>query len=233
MSNFYGATGLIGGTDGMLDDVDGTALADGDGAFVITDGIVYVYRLNATSGAGESSPAIISPDANAGDKRWILQVAVSQQYLATSTVQFAGIGIGTAAPGALLDASTGVGIAASFGADEDDVTKTNSQNKAARIGCPHYLNAEELIALIYASAGETTNIVRIGGGTSLLNAATEVALYTAANNSTLTGSARLTIASDGGIHVGALKAGTDQANAGAAAGELYHDTDDHTVKLGV
>lgn len=30
-----------------------------------------------------------------------------------------------------------------------------------------------------------------------------------------------------------LKSGADQATAGAAAGELYHDTDDHTIKIGV
>lgn len=72
MSNFYGATGLIGGNSGDLDNIDGTNLASGDGAFVITSTGLYIYYLNATSGASESSPDIISPDANAGNKRWIL-----------------------------------------------------------------------------------------------------------------------------------------------------------------
>ena len=72
MSNFYGATGLIGSASGDLDNIDGTNLASGDGAFVVTPTALYVYYLNATSGAAESSPDIISPDANAGNKRWIL-----------------------------------------------------------------------------------------------------------------------------------------------------------------
>ena len=72
MSNFYGATGLIGGASGDLDNIDGTNLASGDGAFVVTSTALYVYYLNASSGAAESSPDIISPDANASNKRWIL-----------------------------------------------------------------------------------------------------------------------------------------------------------------
>lgn len=42
------------------------------------------------------------------------------------------------------------------------------------------------------------------------------------------------IESDGGVFIYSLKSGTDQANAGAAANELWRDTDDgNTVKLGV
>lgn len=72
MSNFYAATNLIGGGFGALDNIDGAGLADGDGVVVITDNFVYFYYLNATSGETESPPQIISPDSNAGDKRWIL-----------------------------------------------------------------------------------------------------------------------------------------------------------------
>ena len=45
---------------------------------------------------------------------------------------------------------------------------------------------------------------------------------------------RFKIGKDGGIHAISMKSGTDQANAGAATGELYSDTnDDNTVKIGV
>jgi hypothetical protein len=40
---------------------------------VTVAGIEYNYWLNATSGAAESSPGIITPDTNAGNKRWILK----------------------------------------------------------------------------------------------------------------------------------------------------------------
>jgi hypothetical protein len=72
MANFYGATGLIGGASGDLDNIDGTNLASADGALVITSAAAYIYYMNATSGAAESSPDVISPDANAGNKRWEL-----------------------------------------------------------------------------------------------------------------------------------------------------------------
>jgi len=69
----YGRTALTGGAVGALDAIDGAKLNDGDSAIVITSGgLFYPYRLNATSGAAESSPNVISPDANAGTKRWIL-----------------------------------------------------------------------------------------------------------------------------------------------------------------
>lgn len=71
-THFYGATSLLGGISGSLDNIDGAVLADGDGAYVITSTTYYIYYLDASAGGGESSPGIISPDDNAGDKRWLL-----------------------------------------------------------------------------------------------------------------------------------------------------------------
>ncbi|MBU0777465.1 hypothetical protein KKF82_04315, partial [Patescibacteria group bacterium] len=71
-SNFYGAIALTGGASGSVDSIDGTNLATGDGLYCITSTGFYIYYLNATSGAAESSPDVISPDDNAGNKRWIL-----------------------------------------------------------------------------------------------------------------------------------------------------------------
>ncbi len=48
------------------------------------------------------------------------------------------------------------------------------------------------------------------------------------------GSTLFRIDTTGGIHPAGLKSGTDQSDAGAAAGELYSDSnDDNTVKIGV
>ena len=77
-ANFYGAIALIGGGTGALDKIDGADLADGDGAMVMTNGTAYLYWLDADSGAAESSPDVISPDSNAGNKRWLLQALRSQ-----------------------------------------------------------------------------------------------------------------------------------------------------------
>ena len=69
--NSYGAISLTGGTTGCLDAINGALLSDGDVATVRTSTITYFYVLDADSAASESSPAIISPDTSAGDKRWI------------------------------------------------------------------------------------------------------------------------------------------------------------------
>lgn len=76
MAKGYGATALTGGAVGAMDAIDGAVLEDGDVCIVASSAAVfYTYRLNATSAAAESSPAIISPDTNPGDKRWILEGA--------------------------------------------------------------------------------------------------------------------------------------------------------------
>uniref|UniRef100_A0A6M3INS2 Uncharacterized protein n=1 Tax=viral metagenome TaxID=1070528 RepID=A0A6M3INS2_9ZZZZ len=69
----YIKTGLTGGTSTDLDGIDGSDLLDGDFCFVhITNNLCYFYLLDSDSGAAESSPTVISPDLNAGTKRWIL-----------------------------------------------------------------------------------------------------------------------------------------------------------------
>lgn len=72
MSNFYAATSLTGGGVNALDAIDGEDLANGDGAFVLTDGAFYSYHLNATLGGDEAPPRIIAPDTDPGNKRWTL-----------------------------------------------------------------------------------------------------------------------------------------------------------------
>lgn len=71
---------LTGGGTGALDSYDGNLFDDGSIAKVGTNGVVYLYRLNASSGAAESSPDVISPDTNAGTKRWILQASYAESF---------------------------------------------------------------------------------------------------------------------------------------------------------
>jgi len=74
--NFYGGIGLTGGGVGALDKLDGVILNDKDGAVVITESSIYAYHLDADSGVAESSPQVISPDSNPGNKRWLLKSGV-------------------------------------------------------------------------------------------------------------------------------------------------------------
>ncbi len=69
----YYAKGLIGGGADDLDFIDGAALADGDLAFVFNGTMHSLYQLDVDSAATERSPFIVQPDANGGNKRWILQ----------------------------------------------------------------------------------------------------------------------------------------------------------------
>lgn len=72
-SKIYGATSLTGGVAGSVDNIDGTSLADKDICkAVVQDVGIFNYVLDADSAAAESAPDIISPDTNAGNKRWIL-----------------------------------------------------------------------------------------------------------------------------------------------------------------
>ena len=73
----YMRSSLTGGGSDALDGIDGAILTSADRAIVVTTSNYYVYYLNPTSGASESSPNVIAPDINAVDKRWILVSAYS------------------------------------------------------------------------------------------------------------------------------------------------------------
>ena len=75
-------TGRTGGSVDKLDSIDGntggpgsTPLQQGDLAFVIdvAHGVTLVYELDVDSGQAENDPYVITPDSNAGDKRWKLK----------------------------------------------------------------------------------------------------------------------------------------------------------------
>jgi len=74
MNNFYPATGINSGQVGHLPVIDGTDLLDKDGAVVIDKDSMQatLYTLDEFSGETPNPPYILSPDTNAGDKRWKL-----------------------------------------------------------------------------------------------------------------------------------------------------------------
>jgi hypothetical protein len=113
------------------------------------------------------------------------------------------VGIGTTIPLATyggLDISSG-GLSLVLGADNILTTRTNSTAKNGRIGSAHYLNAEEPMAMLIATSG-STNVLSVGGGTSLMNAATQIDFYTATNTTTTTGTNRMTLDANGNVGIG-------------------------------
>ena len=111
------------------------------------------------------------------------------------------VGIGTVNPAGGLDISNGQ-LSLILGADNGALTRTNLTEKAARIVASHYTSAEEPIAMVVGSGLETENLLRLGGGTTMANAATTVSFYTAANTTTTLGTERMTITSAGLVGIG-------------------------------
>ena len=68
----YAGIDLIGGGVGAIDKINGNVLNDKDIFLTTKNGILYPHWLDDDSGAAEDSPRIISPDLNAGTKRWLL-----------------------------------------------------------------------------------------------------------------------------------------------------------------
>jgi len=136
------------------------------------------------------------------------------------------VGIGTTSPASTvggLDVASG-GISLVLGADNNANTRTNSTAKVSRLAAYHYTNNEEPFGLVVGNASATTNALTLGGGSSALNAATEIRFYTAANNTTTTGTERARIDSSGRLLVGtsssSLSTGIQvQGYAGGSAGQ--------------
>jgi hypothetical protein len=116
------------------------------------------------------------------------------------------VGINTNAPRVYnggLDISCG-GMSLVLGADNSAITRTDSTNKFVRIGMPIWDNDDNpnLSGILYAYTTSSANILNFGGGTSAFNAATEVGFYTAANQSTTTGTKRMKIDASGITYIG-------------------------------
>jgi len=101
------------------------------------------------------------------------------------------VGIGTTSPAVGLH---GVVTAGKFlWADSE----ADNNDKALRLGTEHYDVDEEPVFAMVSIATTAANTLNIGGGTALGNAATMIKLFTAANNTTTTGTERMRIDSSG------------------------------------
>ena len=110
------------------------------------------------------------------------------------------VGIGTTSPSAKLDIINS-GLSTMFRLSN---TETNATTKYGAIVGRHYTNTEENVTgmLITSSSSSTGGTVSIGGGISAANAVNNIILYTAANNTTLTGTERMRITSAGNVGIG-------------------------------
>lgn len=111
------------------------------------------------------------------------------------------------APQAALDISNG-GSGILMGGDNAAVTRTNNTTKIARIAVPQYVNANAGSTLIVGNNSSGNNDVYLGGGTSIYNAATGLHFMTAANETTVSGTERMTIINTGNVGIGITSPGS-------------------------
>jgi hypothetical protein len=104
------------------------------------------------------------------------------------------VGIGTTAPGGILDI---VGGKIRHGSSTTDATQ-----KATLFTARHYTSAEEDFLLFSSSTGASWNSMQIGGGNASFNAATHLQFFTASNYTTTTGTERMRIDSAGNVGIG-------------------------------
>ena len=149
--------------------------------------------------------------------------ATPQMYINTS----GNVGIGTTAPGAALDIASG-NLGLVIGAVNGSNTRTDATNKVARIGTYHYTNNEEPVAVFHGDITTAYNSVNIGGGSGIMNAATQIGFFTAANTTTVTGTERIRIQSDGNVGIGTTAPATGlqvgASTTGSAPGRITLDS---------
>jgi len=132
--------------------------------------------------------------------KFLNTVAVDDSVLFVDTTNDR-VGIGTDSPSATLDV-VGSGLSTMLRLSN---TEANATTKYGAILGRHYTNAQENVTgmLITSSSNSLTGqTVSIGGGISSANAVNEIKFYTAANNTTLTGTERMRIGSTGKVGIG-------------------------------
>jgi hypothetical protein len=107
------------------------------------------------------------------------------------------VGIGTSSPSARLNIQGGFSQQLVL---QDNAN--NNANKGATFNGAHYTNAEEPVLVAASFSTNTENICYYGGGWISANTATSLQFYTAANNTTTSGSERMRIDASGNLLVG-------------------------------
>jgi len=109
----------------------------------------------------------------------------------------------------------------------DGTPRANSATKEARLCVPHYTNAEEPLGAVVSFTQSGASYLRFGGGSSIVNAATEIGFYTAANTTTTSGTERLRIASNGQITFNTNTLTVSSGTSGDAKLIIEADTDNN------
>jgi hypothetical protein len=165
----------------------------------VSDTLGWEYGANAASRNWG-----FRPDVTAfGDFQILTSSAKTAGLLDTArlTINPSGnVGIGTTSPPTPLTV-VGGGANSTGGITVQNVT-TDATTKDGRLKVGHYTNSEEPVTLMIGAITSTVGNLNIGGGSASENAMTEIRFFTAANNTTLTGTQAMTIDSSGNVGIG-------------------------------
>ncbi len=97
-------------------------------------------------------------------------------------------------------------------------TTSDATLKNGYIQGRHYTNSEEDVLGMLIQSSATANDLYIGGASTVLNAATAIHFFTAANNTTLTGTERMTINGSGNVSIGGSNVSGSRLEVAGASG---------------
>jgi hypothetical protein len=107
------------------------------------------------------------------------------------------VGIGTASPG-----GGNLDVNGFDGNIRVSNTASDASNKFGRLILRHFNNTSSDVFLVGGLASATDNEVYIGGGSAVLNQATQIRFFTTANTTTVGSTERMRITSDGNVGIG-------------------------------
>lgn len=192
-------------------------------------GATHTHAITSTSDGDTNVSTVLAADANGGLR--IDRLGVGAAVIAASgTIAlpdggYIGNGAATARLGfdssgatdyaSFVGCNVGIGVVPRYVFDvvsssllhmQMSTTAADTASKIGRIGTRHYDNTEEPVYIIAGASLATSSIVGIGGSNPNLNAVTEITFWTAANNTTLAGTQRMTINSSGDVLIGTTTA---------------------------
>lgn len=193
-----GASEVLRATSSLLDVKTDIRIATGvgiDNSFVLRRGATDVFTLDGLFDGATLNAHQVIRLATGGTTA--LTLDSNQNASFAGNIEALSVELGNNLPvtnthGMWLTGGNRVNLA--IGGDgPSGTTLTNLTTKVGRIATPHYTNAEEPMAIALSNTTATDNILNLGGGSTLMNIATQINFHTAGNPTTVGSSIAMTL----------------------------------------